>query len=220
MIARGHVAQMQLQSLMSVFEHSERRAFRVEVVLTSLTAEERDLLSVEASPSASVSASLSGVKSVAKVDLAMAAIAKRSGSSAALSPSIAVIEGQTATIERGQRIPIPVKAITQSGAIETIKFNTVSAGVRASITVRAIAPNVARLQLQLSSNEVDSSIESLGATRGDTIDTEVEVGVGNWAFVGSLARSSSSKERASLLRWAVGSSSQRSDLDCVVRVLE
>jgi hypothetical protein len=219
-IARGEMAAKHLESLMTVFEHSERRAFRVEVLLTALTDEERDLLSLEASPSASVSASLAGISSSAKVDAAVTAISRRSRSKSSLNPSIAVVEGLPATIERGQRIPIPVKGVTQSGAIETLRFNTVSAGVRTTITVRAMSAKVARLNLAISATEVDPSIESLGATRGDSLDTEIEVGINNWAFVGSLARGSQSQERSSWLRLALGRSVQDSDLDCVVRVMD
>lgn len=219
-VARGPVAAAALDALAQIFDQTERRAFRVELVLTSLSEDERDMLAVEASPSASVMASMAGVTSSARVDATMTAVAKRSRSRNTLVPSLALVEGETGTISRGQRILLPVKGVTQSGAIETLRFQTVSAGVNATITVRSTGPKVARLSLDVTSNEVDPSIESLGATRGDTLQTEMEVGVGQWAYVGSLSRDSTSRERSSWLRLSRGKSAQSSDLDCIVRVME
>jgi hypothetical protein len=219
-ISRGTVAHRAVDAVADVLEATERRAFRVEVCLTSLSRSERDVLSISATPSASVAASLAGVVPSAAVQAVVDAASSRSRSKQALVPAISVVEGVIGHIERGQNIPIPVKATTAAGAVETLRYQLVRAGVSCGVKVRQLAPGVATLHLQLSVNETDPSISQIGATRGDTIETDVEIGTGRWAFVGSLARGSQSWERSSWLRLAVGGSNDAEDLDCLVRITE
>lgn len=115
-------------------------------------------------------------------------------------PLFTCVDGSSATITKGLRIPVRTSTITGNAGNVSNNVRFVQTGLEATASVREISDTVGRMTLKLSVSEVQSVSSELGPTTDDqgmTCETDVETG--GVYLLGGLRRAKREQGAGSLL---------------------
>lgn len=105
-------------------------------------------------------------------------------------PMFLLGDGETSEHVRGQRVPIPKRAVSDQGTVTTQGFEYVQTGLVCKVSLREVRAESARLSLDVSMSDVVRLVENAPITREDRYTTTAEVQSGGVYLVGSLVRQS------------------------------
>ena len=123
----------------------------------------------------------------------------QSQSRTVIAPSIVVAEGQTGRWQSGQTTPVPRRVVTDSGAIETVSFDSIESGAVLTASVRSLGHSRAMLTVDLDLSAVVGDVEGAPILSRDRANFEAPVTVGAAHLLGSMEITTTTQGAAGLL---------------------
>lgn len=140
----------------------------IQLYLVTLTSRDAQDLGIEATPALDLAvshalgsaASVEPVKLDASLKTVLRAAAERSSVSVTAQPLFLLLDGSTATFNRGTQMPIAQRTVTDQGTVTDTGVQFVGVGTDVEISIREAAGNALRLDLRL---QLSDLVEVTGA---------------------------------------------------------
>lgn len=131
--------------------------------------------------------------------VSLVAEAVQTGTHASLeqTASLYCLEGQPASIEQGQRVPIPRFSTSPEGTTTTTGYDYITAGFTLTATARRV-PGGALLQLEPSISSVAGFVQEAPITNESTVRVNTVVEDGQWIVITGLQESATDSDTKSL----------------------
>lgn len=111
--------------------------------------------------------------------------------------SLYCLEGKEATIEQGQRVPIPRFSTSPEGTTTTTGFDYITAGFTLTATARRV-PGGAALELEPTISSVAGFVQQAPITNESTVRVNTIVQDGQWIAITGLRQQASGKDTKNL----------------------
>lgn len=138
-----------------------------------------------------------GLAALAAVE--MIAEASESSREAALltSARLFVLEGQDASLQQGDVIPIPRRTVSNFGVVETTGFDYVNTGFTLRVSAKRV-PGGVRLALEPSLSSVTGFVEQAPIVTTSRVSSSVVVVSGEWLVLSGLESSTLDREESGI----------------------
>lgn len=198
-----------VHDLLDSVERAETPTWCVQLHLVALSAEDVSQLGIEATPALEISAAfarasgpgmLTGIAPQSSLNAGLAAVLeaarRRSSSSLVAEPLFLLVDGSSAELVRGARVPIPRRTVSDQGTTTTQGYDFVQTGLQFGLTLREVSDQSARLALELTSSEISDYVEGAPVTLEERFSGESVVTSGGVYLLGSITRSESRRNDA------------------------
>jgi type II secretory pathway component GspD/PulD (secretin) len=98
-----------------------------------------------------------------------------------------LVEGRKASLLRGDRVPVPRRAVSDAGTITTQGYDFIEAGFRLDATLRRVGSG-AFLELEPQVSSITGYVDGVPTVATSEASVGVQVQSGSWAFVSGLRR--------------------------------
>lgn len=135
----------------------------------------------------------------ARAVVAAVAAAAESSSDAELvySAPVWVLEGETATLRQGERVPIPRRTVSDAGTVTTTGVDYIDAGFDLRVFAKRV-PGGVRLELRPSLSSISGFVEGYPIVSRSEVESVAVVRSGEWMVLGGLEVEERLEERAGL----------------------
>lgn len=187
-----------VEGVIDSLESSKLVAWVVQLYIVQISEKDIRDLGIDATPAASIAYSLAaatkgGSVSVGKIEASFDALirADDSGSSNHLmaEPLFTLSDGERASFNRGDVIPIPKRTVTDQGTVSITGFEQIQTGVNVEVMVREQSADLVRLEVDLRLNDIVELIAGESPrTTGEEYSCKSLLKAGRVALIGSLER--------------------------------
>ncbi|MCE9545269.1 MAG: type II and III secretion system protein [Planctomycetia bacterium] len=124
------------------------------------------------------------------------------GASIVAQPLLLLRDGTTASFNRGQRVPLAKRAVSDQGTVTTTGFDFLQTGLVITAAVREVTQDRCSLKVAVSLSTVDSfDADGAPLTTQSAIEGVAEVHSGGVYLLGSLDLADKAESRSGWLRW-------------------
>lgn len=159
-----------------------------------------------AASSSGLPTGLAAVGSASSATAALNAVLKASrraeGSRLVAEPLFVLIDGGSGSFERGKRIPIARRAVSDQGTVSTTGYQYVNAGLTCSLAIREHGTESIAGKLQVEMSRLDSYLDNAPVTSSESFNCEAVMRSGGVYLLGCLRRDEA--EAASTGLFALG----------------
>lgn len=118
---------------------------------------------------------------------------KISGMQLLAQPLLLVLDGQTASLQDGQKLPIPKKAVSNEGTVSTTDYEYVDVGIISTAVLREQTQTSASCKLTIQLTNVSGYVGDAPIVSGQTYNSTVQIEAGHTYLAGSMSRDEKTK---------------------------
>lgn len=210
-----------VNDMLDSIERAPLDSWVVQMLVFSITESASRDLGLDLTPTLELSAALSNVEDVmtgvdvtAAVDGLLRASQSIDGATVEARPLFLLVDGTTSRHTNAESIPIPQRAITESGAVATTGFETVEVGFIVQVTIREVGNSRAMLDVSVDHKEVVGFVESAPISRGQTFETKAMIQSGGVYLLGEMKRTT----RKQTIDGILSTGEVRDDNDTTVQI--
>jgi len=111
-------------------------------------------------------------------------------------PMMLVVDGGEAKISDGEKIPIPQKAVSDSGTITTIGYEYIDTGIVVNAGIREMTQSTASCNLSVEITQINGYVEGSPITTGQAFSTNTVLESGGTYLVGSMSKKATTKKKS------------------------
>jgi type II secretory pathway component GspD/PulD (secretin) len=142
----------------------------------------------------------------ASLKATLSAASEGRGASMLSEPMFVLVDGQSGTWTKGQRVPIALKAVSNQGTVNTTSYQYQQTGLTVTVVPRDLGANRCRLSLDLDMKDIIRNVDGAPTTEGDSYQGLADVVCGEPQLIASLKRDEKKNLVSSMLHWMKNSS--------------
>lgn len=108
-------------------------------------------------------------------------------------PLFVLVDGADGKYVRGQRVPVPLRSVSNQGTVQTLQFQQVQTGLEFSVTARELGDGKARCIVKVQDSSIERFVESSPLVQVEEFNATVDVASGGVYLVGALRRRNAGK---------------------------
>lgn len=200
-----------IAELIDQVEAAEAAAWVVQLYIVSLTADDVMSLGLDVLPALEVaatvaSASNGGLPSLAPttqlkggLDVVLQAARERSSVSIVGEPLFLLVDGETSHLGSGQRVPIPLRTVSNQGTVNTTAYQFVDTGFQLDVGIREVGFDRTKLTVNAAISSVVGYVDQAPILAKDDFKSASVISSGGVYLLGALDRTGNDKTVAKWL---------------------
>ncbi len=193
---------VRISELIDNVEAAESPCWVIQLHLVSLSANELAELGVEGTPALEIAAAFGqasspglfgALASQSKLNAGLSAVlkvAKTSGRSAVVAePMFYLVDGSKRDYQRGGRVPVPKRTVSNQGTVTTSGFEFVQTGLTVTAELREQTERLARLSVSIDQSDITGYVEGAPITSNEHFSGDAVLASGGVYLLGSVTRS-------------------------------
>lgn len=110
-------------------------------------------------------------------------------------PMMLMVDGGESKIQDGEKIPIPLKTVSDSGTVSTTGYEYVDTGIIIAAEIREMSHSTARCRLNVEITNVVGYVETAPISQGQSFSSTTILESGGTYLVGSITKKQLSREK-------------------------
>ncbi|MBL9095265.1 MAG: hypothetical protein JNL96_28860 [Planctomycetaceae bacterium] len=200
-----------ISELIDQVEAAEAAAWVVQLYVVSLTSDDVMSLGLDVLPALEVaatvaSASNGGLANLTPnaslkggLDVVMKAARERSSVSIVGEPLFLLVDGETSHLGSGQRVPIPLRTVSNQGTVNTTSYQFVDTGFQLDVGIREVGYDRTRLTVNAAISSVVGYVDQAPILAKDDFNSASVISSGGVYLLGALDRTGNEKTVAKWL---------------------
>jgi type II secretory pathway component GspD/PulD (secretin) len=189
-----------VSSMLDQVERAQTNTWLLQMYLISGTNSVSSELGFDTTASFDIAATLanssSAITSLGVFNAVLASARGKSQYQVIAEPMMLITDGGASSIQDGETIPIPRRTVSDSGTVNTTGYDYIKTGLVVNTSLREMSTTSATCNLEIEMTQVSSYVDTAPVTTGQTFKTTAVLESGGTYLVGSLSRSSQTKDQS------------------------
>ncbi|MBA4016212.1 MAG: hypothetical protein C0483_03385 [Pirellula sp.] len=200
-----------ISELIDQVEAAEAAAWVVQLYIVSLTADDVMSLGLDVLPALEVAATVASASNGALpsltpttqlkggLDVVLQAARERSSVSIVGEPLFLLVDGETSHLGSGQRVPIPLRTVSNQGTVNTTAYQFVDTGFQLDVGIREVGFDRTKLTVNAAISSVVGYVDQAPILAKDDFKSASVISSGGVYLLGALDRTGNEKNVAKWL---------------------